>query len=161
MCTQRTVCVCHVCARAAYGVVAGTDVDCGSFPDGPISPCPWHGRYVAADAHLPSAARWAVDVGRMHNAGQSCCATKRLLVHQVRYPSSLPSTTNTSPPWLFPAPIPPHSCTSVAPAVAKAGVTVSGVAAASALAQDVAEEFRQLVNARMAAAVPPTYFHSK
>ena len=38
--------------------------------------------YVAADANPVKAAQMLIPVGRLHNSGQSCCATKRLFVHQ-------------------------------------------------------------------------------
>lgn len=37
--------------------------------------------YVAEDADLDDAAFWIVKIGRLHNSGQSCCATKRVYVH--------------------------------------------------------------------------------
>lgn len=37
--------------------------------------------YVAADAEPTATAEMVVTDGRMHNAGQSCCAVKRILVH--------------------------------------------------------------------------------
>lgn len=41
--------------------------------------------YIAEDADLEQALLWAVKIGRLHNAGQSCCAVKRLYVHESRY----------------------------------------------------------------------------
>lgn len=38
--------------------------------------------YVAADADLEQAVLWAVKIGRLHNSGQSCCAVKRLYIHE-------------------------------------------------------------------------------
>ena len=37
--------------------------------------------YIAEDANLDEAAFWIVKIGRLHNSGQSCCATKRVYVH--------------------------------------------------------------------------------
>lgn len=37
--------------------------------------------YVHSDALLPEAVDFIAVAGRLHNTGQSCCATKRLLVH--------------------------------------------------------------------------------
>jgi acyl-CoA reductase-like NAD-dependent aldehyde dehydrogenase len=37
--------------------------------------------YIAEDASLADAVFWAVKIGRLHNSGQSCCATKRVYVH--------------------------------------------------------------------------------
>jgi len=37
--------------------------------------------YIAEDADLDEAAFWTVKIGRLHNSGQSCCATKRVYVH--------------------------------------------------------------------------------
>ncbi len=37
--------------------------------------------YIAEDADLDDAAFWIVKIGRLHNSGQSCCATKRVYVH--------------------------------------------------------------------------------
>jgi acyl-CoA reductase-like NAD-dependent aldehyde dehydrogenase len=39
--------------------------------------------YVAGDADPVAAARMLVTVGRLHNSGQSCCATKRLFLHRT------------------------------------------------------------------------------
>lgn len=39
--------------------------------------------YVAADADPVAVARMLVTVGRLHNSGQSCCATKRLFLHRT------------------------------------------------------------------------------
>ncbi len=41
--------------------------------------------YIAEDADLEDAAFWTVKIGRLHNSGQSCCATKRAYVHSSRY----------------------------------------------------------------------------
>ncbi len=41
--------------------------------------------YIAEDADLKDAAFWTVKIGRLHNSGQSCCATKRVYVHASRY----------------------------------------------------------------------------
>jgi acyl-CoA reductase-like NAD-dependent aldehyde dehydrogenase len=38
--------------------------------------------YIAADADLESAVEWTVRIGRLHNSGQSCCAVKRVFVHE-------------------------------------------------------------------------------
>ena len=38
--------------------------------------------YVAGDADPVAVARMLVTVGRLHNSGQSCCATKRLFLHR-------------------------------------------------------------------------------
>lgn len=38
--------------------------------------------YVAADADPIAAARLLIAIGRLHNSGQSCCATKRLILHR-------------------------------------------------------------------------------
>jgi acyl-CoA reductase-like NAD-dependent aldehyde dehydrogenase len=43
------------------------------------------GAYVAKDADLEHAATWTVKIGRLHNSGQSCCAVKRVFVHQDLY----------------------------------------------------------------------------
>jgi acyl-CoA reductase-like NAD-dependent aldehyde dehydrogenase len=39
--------------------------------------------YVAGDADPVAAARMLVSSGRLHNSGQSCCATKRLFLHPI------------------------------------------------------------------------------
>jgi len=39
--------------------------------------------YVAGDADPVAVARLLVTVGRLHNSGQSCCATKRLFLHRT------------------------------------------------------------------------------
>jgi acyl-CoA reductase-like NAD-dependent aldehyde dehydrogenase len=39
--------------------------------------------YVAADTDPVAVARMLVTVGRLHNSGQSCCATKRLFLHRT------------------------------------------------------------------------------
>lgn len=41
--------------------------------------------YIAEDADLEHAVLWAVKIGRLHNSGQSCCAVKRVYVHESRY----------------------------------------------------------------------------
>ncbi|VXC79696.1 Acyl-CoA reductase [Burkholderia sp. 8Y] len=41
--------------------------------------------YVAEDADLESAVEWTVRIGRLHNSGQSCCAVKRVFVHESLY----------------------------------------------------------------------------
>lgn len=41
--------------------------------------------YVAEDADLEQALLWAVKIGRLHNSGQSCCAVKRVYVHESLY----------------------------------------------------------------------------
>ncbi|SEK05431.1 aldehyde dehydrogenase family protein [Paraburkholderia diazotrophica] len=41
--------------------------------------------YIAEDADLASAVEWTVRVGRLHNSGQSCCAVKRVFVHEKLY----------------------------------------------------------------------------
>jgi acyl-CoA reductase-like NAD-dependent aldehyde dehydrogenase len=41
--------------------------------------------YIAEDADLDSAVEWAVRIGRLHNSGQSCCAVKRVFVHERLY----------------------------------------------------------------------------
>jgi len=44
--------------------------------------------YVDSDVpaeSVPKVARLLADVGRLHNAGQACCAVKRLLVHDSHY----------------------------------------------------------------------------
>ncbi len=41
--------------------------------------------YIAEDSDLEDAAFWIVKIGRLHNSGQSCCATKRVYVHASRY----------------------------------------------------------------------------
>jgi len=41
--------------------------------------------YVAADADLDDAVLWTVKIGRLHNSGQSCCAVKRVYVHESLY----------------------------------------------------------------------------
>lgn len=38
--------------------------------------------YIAQDADLDEAVLWAVKIGRLHNSGQSCCAVKRVFVHE-------------------------------------------------------------------------------
>ncbi|MFM0305233.1 aldehyde dehydrogenase family protein [Paraburkholderia sediminicola] len=43
------------------------------------------GAYVAEDADLESAVEWTVNIGRLHNSGQSCCAVKRVFVHHTLY----------------------------------------------------------------------------
>ena len=37
--------------------------------------------YIAEDADLDSAVEWTIRIGRLHNSGQSCCAVKRVFVH--------------------------------------------------------------------------------
>eukprot|EP00005_Dracoamoeba_jomungandri_P010283 CAMPEP_0174273556 /NCGR_PEP_ID=MMETSP0439-20130205/54928_1 /TAXON_ID=0 /ORGANISM="Stereomyxa ramosa, Strain Chinc5" /LENGTH=436 /DNA_ID=CAMNT_0015364779 /DNA_START=36 /DNA_END=1343 /DNA_ORIENTATION=- len=37
--------------------------------------------YVAEDADIEKAASMLITVGRLHNSGQSCCSTKRLILH--------------------------------------------------------------------------------
>ncbi|MFC3286220.1 aldehyde dehydrogenase family protein [Litchfieldella rifensis] len=39
--------------------------------------------YIAEDADLDDAAMWTVKIGRLHNSGQSCCAVKRVYVHEA------------------------------------------------------------------------------
>ncbi len=39
--------------------------------------------YIAADADLNHAVDWVVKIGRLHNSGQSCCAVKRVYVHET------------------------------------------------------------------------------
>jgi acyl-CoA reductase-like NAD-dependent aldehyde dehydrogenase len=41
--------------------------------------------YIAEDADLEQAVLWAVKIGRLHNSGQSCCAVKRVYVHESLY----------------------------------------------------------------------------
>jgi acyl-CoA reductase-like NAD-dependent aldehyde dehydrogenase len=41
--------------------------------------------YIAEDADLDDAVFWTVKIGRLHNSGQSCCATKRVYVHSSVY----------------------------------------------------------------------------
>lgn len=41
--------------------------------------------YIAADADLDHSVEWAVRIGRLHNSGQSCCAVKRVFVHESLY----------------------------------------------------------------------------
>ena len=41
--------------------------------------------YIAEDAALDDAVLWTVKIGRLHNSGQSCCATKRVYVHSSQY----------------------------------------------------------------------------
>lgn len=41
--------------------------------------------YIAEDADLDEAVLWAVKIGRLHNSGQSCCAVKRIFVHNELY----------------------------------------------------------------------------
>lgn len=41
--------------------------------------------YIAEDADLESAVEWTVRIGRLHNSGQSCCAVKRVFVHESLY----------------------------------------------------------------------------
>lgn len=43
------------------------------------------GAYIAEDAELDDAAQWTVKIGRLHNSGQSCCAVKRIYVHEELY----------------------------------------------------------------------------
>ena len=43
------------------------------------------GAYVAEDADLEEAVSWTVKIGRLHNSGQSCCAVKRVYVHERLY----------------------------------------------------------------------------
>ncbi|SAK97275.1 aldehyde dehydrogenase [Caballeronia pedi] len=38
--------------------------------------------YIAEDADVDSAVEWTVRIGRLHNSGQSCCAVKRVFVHE-------------------------------------------------------------------------------
>ncbi len=39
--------------------------------------------YIAADADVGQAVNWVVKIGRLHNSGQSCCAVKRVYVHDA------------------------------------------------------------------------------
>ncbi|NVK44382.1 MAG: aldehyde dehydrogenase family protein [Oceanospirillaceae bacterium] len=41
--------------------------------------------YIADDADLEQAVFWTVKIGRLHNSGQSCCAVKRVYVHESLY----------------------------------------------------------------------------
>jgi acyl-CoA reductase-like NAD-dependent aldehyde dehydrogenase len=41
--------------------------------------------YIAEDADLESAVEWTIRIGRLHNSGQSCCAIKRVFVHESQY----------------------------------------------------------------------------
>ena len=41
--------------------------------------------YIAEDADIEDALLWAVKIGRLHNSGQSCCAVKRIYVHENIY----------------------------------------------------------------------------
>ncbi len=41
--------------------------------------------YIAADADLDSSIESTIKVGRLHNSGQSCCAIKRVFVHESLY----------------------------------------------------------------------------
>jgi acyl-CoA reductase-like NAD-dependent aldehyde dehydrogenase len=41
--------------------------------------------YIAEDADIDHAVQWAVKTGRLHNSGQSCCAVKRVYVHETLY----------------------------------------------------------------------------
>lgn len=45
--------------------------------------------YVAEDADLDDAVMWTVKIGRLHNSGQSCCAVKRVYVHERLYDAYL------------------------------------------------------------------------
>lgn len=47
--------------------------------------------YIAEDADLESAVEWTVRIGRLHNSGQSCCAVKRVFVHEKLYDRYLES----------------------------------------------------------------------
>ncbi|MFT4067352.1 MAG: aldehyde dehydrogenase family protein [Paraburkholderia sp.] len=38
--------------------------------------------FIAEDADLDGAVEWTVKIGRLHNSGQSCCAVKRVFVHE-------------------------------------------------------------------------------
>src|SRR5690606_36611019 len=38
--------------------------------------------YIAEAADLTDAVFWTVKIGRLHNSGQSCCAVKRVYVHE-------------------------------------------------------------------------------
>lgn len=55
---------------------------------GPGFDCAQHGlkpvslRNLAGLIDLDSAVEWTVRIGRLHNSGQSCCAVKRVFVHQ-------------------------------------------------------------------------------
>ena len=41
--------------------------------------------YIAEDADIDDAILWTVKIGRLHNSGQSCCAVKRVFVHESLY----------------------------------------------------------------------------
>lgn len=45
--------------------------------------------YIAEDADLDDAVFWTVKIGRLHNSGQSCCAVKRIFVHEKLYDAFL------------------------------------------------------------------------
>ncbi|SEA66472.1 aldehyde dehydrogenase family protein [Paraburkholderia sartisoli] len=45
--------------------------------------------YIAEDADLAHAVESTVNIGRLHNSGQSCCAVKRVFVHEKHYESYL------------------------------------------------------------------------
>jgi len=45
--------------------------------------------YIAEDADLPYAVDSTINIGRLHNSGQSCCAVKRVFVHRKHYEAYL------------------------------------------------------------------------
>jgi acyl-CoA reductase-like NAD-dependent aldehyde dehydrogenase len=45
--------------------------------------------YIAEDADLAHAVESTVNIGRLHNSGQSCCAVKRVFIHEKHYESYL------------------------------------------------------------------------
>jgi acyl-CoA reductase-like NAD-dependent aldehyde dehydrogenase len=47
----------------------------------------------AARARLHGAVDFIINIGRMHNSGQSCCATKRLIVHPSAYEATVQRAT--------------------------------------------------------------------
>ncbi|MFC6669421.1 aldehyde dehydrogenase family protein [Marinobacterium aestuariivivens] len=66
-------------AKRAFNEVPDPFIQC-SLELGGSDAC-----YIAEDADLEQAAFWAVKIGRLHNSGQSCCAVKRVYVHERHY----------------------------------------------------------------------------
>lgn len=64
-------------ARRAFNAVRNPFIGCSLELGGSDA------AYVAEDADLEDAVHQTVKLGRLHNAGQSCCAVKRVYVHEA------------------------------------------------------------------------------